>query len=192
VTKKNQKSKPRAITVIFTGKMKSGKDYNATILREKRPEFVRIALADSLKVIVATVKGIPLEELEAFKHQHRQDLIFAGKVGRAIDTDVWIKRLPHVPLFHGCTVITDVRFKNEFYYFKQLKSESHQVYFIKIHADEATRLARGAQPAFFDDPSERDLDDIPLVEYDFIIENSTHDEKTAHEQVDIFANKFLA
>jgi phosphomevalonate kinase len=186
----DQVEKPTLI--IFAGKMRSGKDTAAGHLRYLVPSFNRMALADTLKEIVAKVYGISVDELEKRKAEFREKLIFAGQVGRALDPDMWINKLSHKTLFHSNTTITDVRFLNEFHYFKSLK-RTHNIYTVRVHAIESIRVSRGAQLQFSSDPSEKELDSIPDAEFDFIIENNQNDisnlDRQVREMIDKFALK---
>ncbi len=179
------------VTIIVAGKMKSGKDEIARLLKESRPSVERLALADKLKLAVAHAHEVSVFHLEANKAQYRASLILVGKAARYLDPEIWLKQLDHQKLMHSDSIVTDVRFQNEFFYFKQKSTQRHRVVTVKVKAAEAVRIVRGAQPEFFNDPTETELDGLPDSLYDEIIENNGTIEELALKVQTQIVEKYL-
>src|SRR5690606_17852950 len=108
--------------------------------------------------------------------------------GRALDPETWVKRLPHDVLFHKNSVITDVRFKNELFYFDSLK-KTNDIIKIRVKADDEVRISRGADRNLFHHPSEADLDDVSDDLYDMVFENNGTYHEFEQKVLEFFANK---
>jgi phosphomevalonate kinase len=166
------------ISVVLTGKTKAGKDETCKILLNFLPPdtgFQRVALADTLKCFVATVRGVPVQDMidPEKKEIYRGDLIFAGKIGRLIDSNAWVNFIKK-PAVQGNIICTDARFKNELEFFESLPQDTQnqvETITVRIKASDESRIERGANPAFFTDESETDLDYLPDRAFDFVIEN---------------------
>lgn len=157
---------------VITGKMRSGKDEFAKALMDFMPQVKRVALADELKRIVAKLEGISLEELETRKSEFRGKLIYAGKLGREINENVWVQKLSDNLCDGSDFVCTDVRFDNEFGFFKRMQSSHTRIITIRMLADESVRISRGADKEFFNDESETSLDCYENSDFDFTFYNN--------------------
>lgn len=174
--------------LLVSGKSKSGKDYFCSLLREidrengNKLDFHRIALADQLKAF--TAKALNIEESELHdptkKEKWRPYLIFGGMLGRMISPSTWCTFINGSEEYKTRNlIIPDVRFINEVQWFKT--SYIHKpAFLVRIHADEDTRLFRGANKGVFDDITETELDNVT---YDFVLDNSIPTSLSFYEQV---------
>ena len=108
-----------------------GKDTFFSLLSEIDPRFKRVAFADALKDSCEDLckyffdKGIS-QLTPSEKEIFRPILIESGRVGRTLDIDYWVKRaIKTAETFpeESITVITDVRFENEYLYLKKIYGE---------------------------------------------------------------------
>jgi hypothetical protein len=141
-------------------------------------QYVQLSFAQSLKKHVASLVGIPFETVEALKDQPMTPTMLenyssswfqppesSAPTLRDALIDTAAKALVHNPTFYASTVyeqeivssrsgsvflITDWRYKAEYYYFKTLEQQGR----IKLHTCRV--INKNAQP--IDVPSERNLD----------------------------------
>ena len=153
--------------IYLSGKARSGKDEFARLWIKNNPKFIRMAFADEIKSMTSQILGVKLEDLSnpETKEKYRAFLIYGGQLVRAIDPDYWVKKVTSREDFkRKDVIITDVRCVNEMeeleyraeYYFKEAIG-------VRISALEPVRLARGANPDFFDDVSETSMDNEHLT-----------------------------
>lgn len=123
-----------------------GKDTFCQLLREIKPDFQRVALADRLKekcegicysLFGKQIKDLNPEEKELF----RPILIEVGRVARGINKDYWCDQLNDyhgfgfIPGVDDYYILTDLRYLNEFHYFKNIYGDS--MLFVNIERDGA-------------------------------------------------------
>ena len=163
--------------VYLTGKARSGKDEVAKIWQKYCPSFTRMAFADEIKYLTSDILKVDYKDLSNpdTKEKYRAFLIYGGQIVRAIDKDYWVKKITSKNQFKNeDVIITDVRFLNEIqeldyrgdYFAKDIIS-------IRIRATDETRKARGANPEFFDDISETELDFLKDSDFNYTIVNDT-------------------
>ena len=179
----------RGFVLALTGKYGVGKDTMADYLVAKYG-FVKVSLADALKVMTSRRTGLPLEVLRAetpelrikremvgddvFGFTGREWLELLGERARRKDENYWIKQLPDlVELLKGKNVvIPDARYINEYIYFKQYG------YICSIERDSVTETI-----------SEK-LFDISKKEYfDFTLKNTT--QTAFYHQIDLLMVQIL-
>jgi len=114
---------PRVPVIGFCGYARSGKDTAAGFLIEQN--WRRLAFADNLKADLCKLLGITLEELDEKKAALRPLMVEYGRAARALNPDVWVRRLAvqvqrlavqmqfEVGAGAQGIVITDVRYPNE-------------------------------------------------------------------------------
>lgn len=154
------------LRLAVSGKMRSGKDTLAERLVE-RYGFRRYAFADRLKEVANELFAMP----PGVKNRHL--LVELGRKMCEVDKLVWVNYvLSQMPL--RCDVIiSDLRFKYEYYALK-----AFDFIVVRVDSDEVVRLKRverfGSRVdlALVDDPSETDLDEM---EFDWIIHGTTYD-----------------
>jgi hypothetical protein len=150
---------------IGTEKM-VGKDTLCKLLQEINPNVKRISLADALRsklsgLCYSFFRKEPYLLSPTEKELFRPVLIETGRVARTIDIDFWCKELyEQIDINDGLTIykdavycLTDLRYLNEYHYFKKLYGDS--MFFInlkrvgapepteeeKIHGPEVAKLA---------------------------------------------------
>ena len=121
--------------ITLSGKQFCGKDTVAKILLSKLPSFVRVGLADAIKLEYSRRTGLSVEEIEANKSLYRPDLIALGNEGRNIDKDYWLKSI--LKLDHD-VIVPDVRLPHEIEVFKE-----HGAFCIRVEASSVARSKRG-------------------------------------------------
>ena len=163
--------------IYLSGKARSGKDEFAKIWCKLNPSFKRMAFADAIKSKAAEILGVKLEDLSnpETKEKYRAFLIFGGQLVRSVDPLYWVKQVVNDPYFKtGDVIITDVRFPNEIneldYWATKFDKE---IIRIRMVASEEVRLARGANPEFFNDISETALDNFDPAYFTTFVNDST-------------------
>ena len=162
--------------VYLSGKSRAGKDEVTKIWCKLCPSFTKMAFADEIKKKTSDILGVKLEDLSdpATKEKYRAFLIFGGQLVRSIDSNYWVKKVVGSDSFRKKDVIiSDVRFLNEMneldylggYYGKEVIS-------INVFANQDIRVVRGANPEFFNDKSETDLDCCDSGDFDWRIANN--------------------
>ena len=169
------------ISIALSGKARSGKDtvakMFANLLSESKPRIE--ALANPMKQIIEIMfPGSSKEclygasELRASvisnnytdKHgkplTYRQALLDMGAFARRYNEDIWLHcLLEGVKKDTNATIVSDIRRKNEFNFFKK-----HNFTMIRVVRDTYTRI---------DDLSETEQDLITNDEFSFIIDNNS-------------------
>lgn len=161
--------------IALSGKLHSGKDTVASLLKGYFPNQFAISFATPMKQTVkAMVPEVPMEYLwgpsqlrdliiPGLNLTSRKILTDLGKIGRLWDPDFWINRTMTMCQSalndHDYIVITDLRFKNEM---AALKKND---YFL-------VRIKRALGENESTDISEVDLDDVPESEFNFILDNT--------------------
>lgn len=162
-------------TVILIGDgMRSGKDELCGLLLNQLPNFKRAALADKVKEMSAFILGVSIDvfnNLET-KAEYRKWAIFCGQMGRLFEENYWINQITPIVKTNN-TILTDVRFENEMKSFAEMSDENHKIYKVKIKASDETRIARGAQPEYFNDPTETSLNYLTDDDFDFVVDNNS-------------------
>lgn len=175
--------------VYLTGKARAGKDEFARLWIKHNPTFKKLAFADEIKKLTSKILGLKLEDLSnpETKEKYRAFIIFGGQLGRHIDPDIWIRRLMNTPEFAGDSIVSDVRFQNELDTLESLDGYPYhkKICPIRIKASEKNRLARGANPEFFDDISETDLDAYEDDDFEFTVENNSTLEDLERKVIEI-------
>lgn len=178
----------------FSGKMGSGKDFLASVLRSFLPQQRRclfIALADHFKIEAMALDNMSYDRIYVRKDtESRRALQLRGtEQGRNIHgEDVWVRHLlawmrAHLERGIDTFFITDVRFENELNLLRGL-SESEEfhkalVKVFRVIAPERTRsrlmAESNGEPEAYDrianHPSETALDELPASAFDLIIHN---------------------
>lgn len=108
------------------GKMKSGKGEVAALLSGMG--YTEVMFARPLKLMVASLLGVPVEQLEDQKYKDTEISWIGHGVtprllmqtlgtqwGRAIDENLWVKKALSEAGLNENVVISDVRFPNELY-----------------------------------------------------------------------------
>ena len=154
------------LRIAVSGKMRSGKDTLAERLVE-RYGFKRFAFADRLKEVARELFDMPMGA------KNRRLLVELGRKMCEIDKMVWVNYvLSKVPLRQD-VVISDLRFKYEYYALK-----AFDFIVVRVDGDEQARLSRverfGSRVdiALVDDPSETDLDGM---DFDWVLDGTTYD-----------------
>jgi phosphomevalonate kinase len=118
-----------AATVLgLVGRAGSGKDTIYKVISDilgPSKTVVRVAFGDAVKEELAEKYGLSVEEIEEDKEMYRAELQAWGtEYRRAKDEDYWIKKLkPQLDLLYenaDVVVITDIRFRNEADYVKDV------------------------------------------------------------------------
>jgi phosphomevalonate kinase len=158
----NPKNKQREIEIIgISGKQYAGKDVLTRLIIAKYPEFKQIPLAQAIKQQYANQHGLTLEEIEAYKAEHRPGLIDLGDWGRAQDPDYWLKQVLEQP---GKKIISDVRLRREYDLLRQ-----HGAFLIRLEASREIRSQRGVLVSE-NDLTECDLDTV--TDWDAVLYNN--------------------
>lgn len=174
--------------IALSGKANSGKSTIADILIKKLPdqEIKIFAFADPMKEIVQIIfPDVPSNVLwgpsnlrntiihnaledyndpKSLRLTCRRALLDIGKFGRKYNTYAWINAtISKVNFFldnnkNGIAIISDCRFKNE------LESIKKDDFFI-------TRIVRENNLFNSTDISEIDLDDVPMTEFNHVLQN---------------------
>ena len=140
----------KRVCVLFSGNMGAGKDTAANMLadvcRERGVSSFRIAFADPIKDIAASLLGVP-KEVSYGTQQDKLDYIVYGKTVRhwhqwigtemgrqQVHTDVWVHRFAERALASDASVVigVDCRFLNEMMTTGELLSGKMDLYFVRI------------------------------------------------------------
>lgn len=146
--------------IFLMGKQRSGKDTVADFLQAEYG-FRKLSLATPVKEIAKDLFGM--------KGKNRGLLIQIGMKMREIDPDVWVKNLWRSLVTYGDDrfVIPDVRFPNEYKFFKERGGVP-----IRVYAPLEDRMLRpGYDVEFENDPTETALEDEHEFPARFIIPN---------------------
>ena len=99
--------------ICFSGKQYSGKDTTAKLILDAFPNFIRIGMADAIKIEYGKRNNLTFDEIEANKGKYRTGLIELGNEGRSIHPDFWLNKIieqdknvivPDVRLIHEAEV----------------------------------------------------------------------------------------
>lgn len=147
--------------IAIAGKQYAGKDTLAEMMLEYLPGFRRIGIGDAMKIKLAEIKGITLDEILKNKHLYREELIDLAMAKRKEDEDYWIK---NVISLNENLIVPDMRFKRELELFRKNKAIA-----IRVESSREQRAQRGTLVKETD-LTETDLDDIN--DWDFVVENN--------------------
>lgn len=180
------------IIIGVSGKLGSGKDYITNhviipVIEKMGYRYLQCAFADQIKINVMTKNGISYEDVYENKTPESRRLLQTEgtEVGRTQDKNIWVKYLDNWIKVHenrgiSVYIVSDVRFKNEFYY---VKSEKNIGLMLKVVApkrneDRLLRESNGDSLIYdkiSNHASECDLDEFPNDMYDMVISNDTTD-----------------
>lgn len=171
-----------ALNIIgIAGRKREGKDSVCSMIREFRPDAMRVALADPIKQISQRVWGLTPEQTDGdlketldtqWDKTPRQILQFLGtEVARSIHPDTWVRLLVRDCIAHErrkvewdseafrptLWVVPDVRFLNE-------------ARVLREHGAVIWRVQRFEAPSSDTHPSEMEVDQI---EPDVVLDNRT-------------------
>lgn len=121
--------------ICFSGKQYSGKDTAAKLILEAFPNFVRIGIADAIKIEYGKRNNLTFEEIETNKGKYRTGLIQLGNEGRSIHPDFWLNKIIEQDIN---VVVPDVRLIHESEVFKAAGAV-----LIRVEASFETRNKRG-------------------------------------------------
>ena len=176
-----------SMLIGISGKLGSGKDYILhqviiPVLEKWNNSYLHLNLADQIKVNVMTHNAISYDDVYIQKTQETRRLLQLEGTEYGRDKygyDIWVNYFHHWKTVfeqRGIQFIlcSDVRFKNEFNYFKQ-----HNTFLVKIYAPEfnQARLLQESKgdPSIMNQiashPSECDLDSVDDTEFNLIIHN---------------------
>ncbi len=148
--------------IAVTGTRLTGKDTFYKLLQENNISFVRYSFADNLKKLTADIaKGLFDKSIAALTPEQKEVMrpvwIHVGTEARKIDINIWAKRIERsieTSVNYGYVpVITDMRFLNEFRYYKNLYGDTMLLVNItrdgapeptgeeKIHGPEVAKMA---------------------------------------------------
>jgi len=122
----------------------TGKDTFCHLIQELNPNIKRVGFADSLKDISSDIcykffNKYPFDLNAVEKELFRPILIEIGRLARTIDIDYWCKEVySKIVKWNSNTAIyciTDMRYLNEYQYFKKVYGDS--MIFINIERDGA-------------------------------------------------------
>lgn len=154
-------SENEKIIVFLSGKQRAGKDTAADYLKQYYG-FRKYCLANAVKVIARTYFGM--------QEKDRELLIKIGQAMREIDPDVWIKYLWKEVTWQVANgvdriVIPDVRFPNEYEFFKEQDGIG-----IRIVANPEVRaLRQGYDAQYENDDTEKCLEN---KHFDYYVHNN--------------------
>jgi phosphomevalonate kinase len=180
------------ILIGVSGKLGSGKDYITNhviipVIEKIGYRYLQCAFADQIKINVMTKNGISYEDVYENKTPESRRLLQTEgtEIGRTQDRNIWVKYLDNWIKVHenrgiSVYIISDVRFKNEFYY---VKAEENIGLMLKIVARNRNeeRLVKESQgdsivyDKIKNHASECDLDDFTNDMFDMVISNDTID-----------------
>lgn len=147
--------------IAISGKQFSGKDLLADLLVEALPRYKKTPIAKGIKTEFAALYNLTPHEVENQKAMYRPALIAIGQRRREQDPNYWLKQVINIS---GPKIISDIRLKQEYDYFKTMGA-----LMIRLDADRQIRKQRGTLVAE-DDPTECELDDIQ--DWDMILTNN--------------------
>lgn len=160
------------IVIGLSGKIGSGKNTAAILLRKSYPDFIELAFAENVKKVVAILTGTTLEEnMDREKRKRRIDVFGATlgelqqKVGNgmraAVGVNVWINAVMMDP--SPFKIVTDVRFPDEV---KAIEEAGGIV--IRIERSEEHKKLHDVKGEFLNDMRPKnDISETALDDYDF-------------------------
>ena len=180
------------ILIGVSGKLGSGKDYITNhviipVIEKMGYRYLQCAFADQIKINVMTKNNISYEDVYENKTPDSRRLlqVEGTEVGRTQDKNIWVKYLDNWVKVHenrgiNVYIISDVRFKNEYYY---VKGEDRIGLMLRVVAPNRNqeRLLRESKgdndllSKISSHASECDLDDFPNDMFDMIVSNDTTD-----------------
>lgn len=146
--------------ICFSGKQYSGKDTAARLILDAFPNFIRIGIADAIKIEYGKRNNLTFDEIEANKGKYRTDLIELGNEGRSIHPDFWLNKIIEQDIN---VIVPDVRLIHEAEVFKAAGA-----ILIRVEASFETRNKRGIIT------NTNDLTEVELDNYkgfDYILNN---------------------
>ena len=146
--------------ICFSGKQYSGKDTAAKLILDAFPNFIRIGIADAIKIEYGKRNNLTFDEIEANKWKYRTDLIELGNEGRSIHPDFWLNKIIEQDIN---VIVPDVRLIHEAEVFKAAGA-----ILIRVEASFETRNKRGIIT------NTNDLTEVELDNYkgfDYILNN---------------------
>jgi len=164
--------------IAISGKARSGKDTLCSMLLERLDSpWHREAIADQVKIewvgvnqaAVYAMHGptAALEWANDHKSEIRDGLIERGVFRREQDPEYWLNKLP----LRSGAIITDVRFRNEYDYFRDMG-----FIMVRVDASEATRIERGGDTSGH--AIETELDGP--INWDYVVENDSTADALEH------------
>lgn len=176
--------KTKMILIGICGKLGSGKDYFVTnVVKKMYPNHIHVNFGDQIK-INALVANPDVSFENVFVQKTKETRILLQKSGTEngrdiYGKDVWVKFFDNwvkLAKLRGvsCVVCSDVRFKNEFDYFKQ--NDGILVKMVSAEFNHARLLQEsGGDPVVYDNiknhASECDLDSLEDSMFNLVIEN---------------------
>lgn len=180
------------IVIGVSGKLGCGKDYITNhvimpVIEKMGCRYLQCAFADQIKINVMTKNNISYEDVYENKTPDSRRLlqVEGTEVGRIQDKNIWVKYLDNWIKVHenrgiNVYIISDVRFKNEYYY---VKGEYRIGLMLRVIAPNRNkeRLLRESKgddellSKISSHASECDLDDFTNDMFDMIVSNDTTD-----------------
>ncbi len=149
------------IIICFSGKQYSGKDTAAKLILDNFPDFIRIGIADAIKIEYGKRNNLSFDEIEANKGKYRTGLIELGNEGRSIHPDFWLNKIIEQD---KNVIVPDVRLIHEAEVFKAAGAV-----LIRVEASFETRSKRGIITNT-NDSTEVELDNYQG--FDYILDNN--------------------
>ncbi len=147
--------------ICFSGKQYSGKDTAAKLILDNFPDFIRIGIADAIKIEYGKRNNLSFDEIEANKGKYRTGLIELGNEGRSIHPDFWLNKIIEQD---KNVIVPDVRLIHEAEVFKAAGAV-----LIRVEASFETRSKRGIITNT-NDSTEVELDNYQG--FDYILDNN--------------------
>lgn len=147
--------------ICFSGKQYSGKDTAAKLILDNFPDFIRIGIADAIKIEYGKRNNLSFDEIEANKGKYRTGLIELGNEGRNIHPDFWLNKIIEQD---KNVIVPDVRLIHEAEVFKAAGAV-----LIRVEASFETRNKRGIITNT-NDSTEVELDNYQG--FDYILDNN--------------------
>ena len=148
-----------SVIIALTGLMGSGKNTLASAAVNKLPNFRELAFADPLKEEIKYLFNLSSnQEYEDFKHTQvgkvngRFLVREIGMLMRSYDTEQFVNHLYNrIKEQNSHTVITDLRFRNEYQLLMRLRQQGYKVLIVKVEREEDSLLPKD----YLDHVSER-------------------------------------
>ena len=169
--------------ICFSGKQYSGKDTAAKLILNSFPQFVRIGIADAIKLEFGKRNNLSFNEIENNKGLYRTGLIELGNEGRKIHPDFWLNKIIEQ---NKNIIVPDVRLIHEAEVFKKAGA-----ILIRIEANIETRKNRGIITNT-NDLTETELDNYKG--FDYVLNNDGDLEELKNNIVpliDFLKNKLI-